>query len=186
MRYVMLLLAAALSVLSTAPAHADLGDELFMLLAGDGVKLDYFGRTVAISGATTIVGADGDDDNGSYSGSAYLFGTATGQQLAKLLPNDGEADDAFGNSVAISGATVIVAAPGDDDNGDLSGSAYLFDVGGAPCPGDLDGDNDVDQDDLGILLTCYEINDGGDCDDDGDTDQSDLGILLAHYGTVCE
>ncbi|MCK4872145.1 MAG: hypothetical protein KAS72_05435 [Phycisphaerales bacterium] len=54
-----------------------------------------------------------------------------------------------------------------------------------PCPGDLDGDGDVDQADLGILLAAYGLNGTGDCDGDGDTDQADLGILLANYGTVC-
>ncbi|MCK4871990.1 MAG: VCBS repeat-containing protein [Phycisphaerales bacterium] len=52
-------------------------------------------------------------------------------------------------------------------------------------PGDLDGDGDVDQADLGILLASYEIDDGGDIDGDGDTDQSDLGMLLANYGQPC-
>jgi glucose/arabinose dehydrogenase/plastocyanin len=49
--------------------------------------------------------------------------------------------------------------------------------------GDLDGDGDVDQADLGILLAAYNSGDGGDLDGDGDTDQADLGILLANYGT---
>ncbi len=51
-----------------------------------------------------------------------------------------------------------------------------------PVLGDLDGDGDVDQADLGILLAAYLISDAGDVDGDGDTDQSDLGILLANYG----
>ncbi len=50
------------------------------------------------------------------------------------------------------------------------------------CPGDVDGDGDTDQSDLGVLLASYGIGGGGDLDDDGDTDQSDLGILLADYG----
>ena len=53
------------------------------------------------------------------------------------------------------------------------------------CPGDLDGDGDIDQSDLGILLSAYLINGDGDIDGDGDTDQSDLGILLANYNTTC-
>jgi hypothetical protein len=57
---------------------------------------------------------------------------------------------------------------------------------GPPCPGDLNGDNYVGQQDLGILLASYEIDGGGDVDGDGDTDQSDLGILLAHYETDCD
>ena len=94
----------------------------------DGAASDFFGHSVAISGATAIVGADLNDDNGDSSGSAYLFDTTTGRQIAKLLPNDGAAFDFFGISVAISGATAIVGAYQDDDNGSASGSAYLFDT----------------------------------------------------------
>jgi hypothetical protein len=50
------------------------------------------------------------------------------------------------------------------------------------CRGDLDGDDQTDQADLGLLLASYEFDDGGDLDGDGDTDQADLGILLADYG----
>ena len=128
MRHLMPLLAAAASVLSTAPAYADLGDQLAKLLATDGAAVDEFGFSVAISGATAIVGALRDDDNGNASGSAYLFDTTTGRQITKLLPDDGAADDLFGVSVAISGATAIGGAWGDDDNGPNSGSAYLFDT----------------------------------------------------------
>jgi Laminin B (Domain IV) len=65
--------------------------------------------------------------------------------------------------------------------------AHLDNVGlhAPPCPGDLDGDRDVDQADLGRLLSSYLVDGGGDLDDDGDTDQADLGILLAHYGQSC-
>ncbi len=54
------------------------------------------------------------------------------------------------------------------------------------CVGDLDGDDDCDQGDLGELLAAYNKDAGGDLDGDGDTDQSDLGILLYKYGTVCD
>ena len=122
------LLGAAVLVLSTAAAQADLGDQLFKLLPDDGAEFDMFGRSVAISGTTAVVGAWQDDDNGDNSGSAYLFDTTTGQQIAKLLPKDGAAVDRFSRSVAISGATAIVGALFDDDNGDGSGSAYLFET----------------------------------------------------------
>ena len=122
------ILAAAVLVLNPAPAQADLGDQLFKLLPNDGAASDFFGYSVAISGTTAIVGAQGDDDNGSNSGSAYLFDTTTGQQIAKLLAKDGAADDRFGRSVAISDAIAIVGSKWDDDNGDKSGSAYLFET----------------------------------------------------------
>ena len=52
------------------------------------------------------------------------------------------------------------------------------------CPGDLDGDGDTDQADLGIFLADWGCTGGciGDLDGDGDTDQGDLGILLAAWG----
>jgi len=55
-------------------------------------------------------------------------------------------------------------------------------VEGLVIPGDLDGDGDVDLNDLAILLASYGIDAGGDIDGDGDTDLSDLAILLSHYG----
>ena len=51
-----------------------------------------------------------------------------GDQLAKLLADDGAVDDWFGRSVAIGGGTAIVGASLNDDNGENSGSAYLFDI----------------------------------------------------------
>lgn len=116
------------TIVLTTPAYADLGDQLFKLLADDGAANDHFGGTVAISGTTAIVGAYFDDDNGTDSGSACLFNTTTGQQIAKLLPDHGAAEDLFGRSVAISGTTAIVGAFQDDDDGTDSGSAYLFDT----------------------------------------------------------
>ena len=104
------------------------GAPLDKLLPTDGADFDQFGVAVAIDGTTAIAGSWNDDDNGDASGSAYLFDTATGLQSFKLLPADGATSDAFGASVAVSGTTAIVGAPGDDDNGAESGSAYLFDT----------------------------------------------------------
>ena len=60
----------------------------------------------------------------------------------------------------------------------------------APCPGDLDGDNDVDLSDLAQLLANYGVTGGatyedGDLDGDGGVDLSDLATLLSVYGTMC-
>ncbi len=64
--------------------------------------------------------------------------------------------------------------------------AYEFgDAGPQPCPGDMDGDRDVDHSDLGILLSLWGATDECDLDCDGDIDQGDLGILLAHWGEGC-
>ena len=91
-------------------------------------EFDGFGNSVAISGNTVIIGSSLDDDAGSESGSAYIF-TRTGtlwSEQAKLTASDAATLDRFGNSVAISGDSVIVGAFLDDDAGPASGSAYIF------------------------------------------------------------
>jgi len=95
------------------------------ITAPDGAEGDGFGSAVAVSGSSVVVGAKGDDDNGSASGSAYLFHT-NGAFEKKLTAPDGLSGDNFGLAVAVSGSSVVVGANLDDDNGFSSGSAYLF------------------------------------------------------------
>jgi FG-GAP repeat len=100
------------------------------LTASDGTGQDYFGKSVAISGDTAIVGAYlavvGANSN---QGSAYVFvrsGTTWTEQQ-KLTASDGAAFDTFGRSVAVLGDTAIVGAQnhavGANSN---QGSAYVF------------------------------------------------------------
>src|SRR5262249_53881388 len=61
-------------------------------------------------------------------GSAYVFvrsGNVWTEQ-AKLLASDGQPNDHFGNSVAISGDTVVVGAHNDNTMYTAVGSAYVF------------------------------------------------------------
>lgn len=44
----------------------------------------------------------------------------------KILPDDGDAEDFFGEFVSIYGDYALIGAPKDDDSGDDSGSAYIF------------------------------------------------------------
>lgn len=108
--------------------EASTGRPVSKLRPDDGRTRDYFGRSVAISSTIAIVGAWGDRDNGLESGSAYIFDTRTGRQIAKLLALDGSAGDRFGSAVAVIGSTAIVGAWGNDDRGADSGSAYIFDI----------------------------------------------------------
>ena len=104
-------------------------NEQIKLNASDGAAYDHFGISVSMSGSYAIVGAEYDDDNGiNNSGSAYIFrydGESWSEQ-AKLTASDGAVGDCFGYSVSISGDYAIVGAVHDDDNGDSSGSAYIF------------------------------------------------------------
>lgn len=47
-------------------------------------------------------------------------------QVEKVIAADAAWDDRFGNSVSISGNTVVVGARYDDDGGDAAGSTYVF------------------------------------------------------------
>ncbi len=101
------------------------------LTASDGAANDYFGFSVAISGDTALVGAVYDDDNGSESGSAYLYerqADGSWSETAKLTASDAASFDNFGISVAIDGDTALVGAYGDNDNGQYTGSAYIYDI----------------------------------------------------------
>ncbi|MCK4658556.1 MAG: hypothetical protein KAV82_03455 [Phycisphaerae bacterium] len=96
------------------------------LLASDGAEDDRFGRSVSISGDTAVIGAPA--TYGYASGSAYVFrfNGLNWVEEAKLLASDGVAGDYFGRSVSVSGDTTVIGAWADDDNGDDSGSAYVF------------------------------------------------------------
>ncbi len=98
------------------------------LLPGDGAAGNQFGNSVSISGDYLIVGAWYDDDNGIYSGSAYLFKRNGGDWIEeqKLTASDGTSNDGFGTSVVISDDIAVIGAIGDDDNATNSGSAYIF------------------------------------------------------------
>lgn len=100
------------------------------LTADDGASGDIFGVRVALDGDTALISARRDDDEkmGVDAGSAYVF-TRTGttwKQQVKLTAPDGEADDRFGRSVALSGETALVGAMFQDTKGENSGSAYVF------------------------------------------------------------
>jgi hypothetical protein len=114
------------------------------LKASNADALDFFGDGVAISRDTLVVGAYGEDGDGSNpgddselsAGAAYVFvrsGTAWSQQ-AYLKASNVEAGDRFGRSVAISADTIVVGAYGEDGNGSgeednsesYAGAAYVF------------------------------------------------------------
>jgi hypothetical protein len=104
------------------------------LAATDGDSEDLFGFSVAVSsdGTTALIGAPGDEDpNGPDAGSVYVFTESGGtwSQQQKLTATDGDREDLFGESVAVSsdGTTALIGASGDEDpNGDNTGSAYVF------------------------------------------------------------
>ena len=99
------------------------------LTAADATANSQFGRAVAISGDTVVVGAWIDDENGTNAGAAYVFdrdADGNWSQSAKLMGSDTTASDYFGWTVDVSGDTVVVGAVYDDPVGSASGAAYVF------------------------------------------------------------
>ncbi len=86
----------------------------------NGDRGDQYGYSVDISGNYIAIGAYKDDHNGLtdvggvyvYSGSGSSWG-----HIGTLYPSDGQSGDHFGNSVGISGRTVIVGAAQKSDLG---------------------------------------------------------------------
>ncbi len=77
-----------------------------------------FGSSVALSGSTLVVGAEGEDD-------AFVFNATTGT----LVQNITSTDPSFGSSVAASGGVVVVGAPFAPMGGNYSaGRAYVFEA----------------------------------------------------------
>ncbi|UCC31980.1 MAG: hypothetical protein JSU86_06810, partial [Phycisphaerales bacterium] len=103
--------------------------DIAQVLPDDGASSDEAGYCVAVDGDLLAVGARGDDDNGSGSGSAYVVRRTDSGWIEeqKLLASDGAPDDQFGSSLAVSGDAVVVGAFGHGDGG----AAYVFRFNGS-------------------------------------------------------
>jgi hypothetical protein len=142
--------------------------------APDADDNDFFGWSVDIDGDTAVVGAYEEDPDGS----AYIFvrtgaGWAFQQKLTSSVSGDGAE---FGNSVAISGDTVVIGASDYDltpnSGGGDHGSAFVFVRSGTTwteqqhlAPSDLtSGDtfgSGVAIDGETIVVGCIACNIGG-------------------------
>jgi hypothetical protein len=121
------------------------------LLASDGEPGDNFGHSVDMNGGIVVVGAPYDDDAETNAGSAYVFAWYLYElvERAKLLPCGGAPFDYFGYAVALGRMPVepywvdrvLVGVPMDDDHGDNSGSAYLFQWHDNDTPDDGEDDH---------------------------------------------
>lgn len=97
---------------------------------------DSFGRAVAISGDTMVVGAQGENGN---KGAAYIYTFVAGawKETQRLAISDAASYTYFGNSVAIDGSTLVVGAYGRSTaTASQAGSAFIFErTGGQWGPG---------------------------------------------------
>lgn len=127
-RFILPAAVMAVAGLGHLPAHAQC--ERAVLDPGDGAAGDLFAYTVSVRPGRACISANLDDDNGENSGSAYMFEplpSGAWSVVAKLTPDDGAPGDEFSrDAVALDGNRLLIGALGDDDRGDRSGSAYVF------------------------------------------------------------
>lgn len=121
----------------TTTSTSPILNEILKLNPTDGFDNDMFGNSVAVSGDIVVVGAYQSDTTGEDSGSAYVFRRSGGNQIYRLVPEDGMPGNQFGYSVDVSSDTIVVGAfagyrtdlPSDlqpvPDRG-VRGAAYLF------------------------------------------------------------
>ena len=106
--------------------HSGQWSQVDKLVPFDGQSGDFFGESVSLSDDHLIVGAPRHDNQ---KGAAYVFKRVNDQWslVKKIAAFDAQAEDYFGESVAIDGPLAMVGAPGDGDNGlTYSGATYVF------------------------------------------------------------
>jgi len=131
------------------------------LTASDGAQGDVFGASVSIDGDTAVIGAYGDDDNGSYSGSTYVYVRSNGvwSEQQKLTASDTAEYDRFGNRVSI--------------NGDIAAIGTY-----ANCDCDFPRQTYVYVRSNGVWSEQAILNDGGEYDDFGSSVSIDDNTVL--------
>ncbi len=128
------------------------------LIANDGIEEDLFGMSVTIEGDTAIVGAPYADLNPNCGplglacneGAAYVYtyNGANWTEIQRLVASDGIENTLFGNTVLISGNSIVASAYNSADPGPTgeAGAAYVYETlaaGRAPFDFDGDGKSDV-------------------------------------------
>jgi hypothetical protein len=113
------------------PVVTDPWAQLAELTASDATDYCFLGISVAMSGDTVVVGADG--EGGQSQGAAYVFvkpksgWQTTSQFTAKLTPQNQQPNALFGGSVSISGSVIVVGAGNETvDYKQGQGAAYVF------------------------------------------------------------
>lgn len=104
--------------------------------ADDPEDYAYFGSCVAVNddGSVIVTGANGDDESAPAAGAVYVLRwDGSNMTQTKITASDSARNDHFGESVAISsnGNVIAVGSPDDDDNGEGSGSLYVFQWSGS-------------------------------------------------------
>ncbi len=121
-------------VYSRNQGGTDVWGEIKKLTASDAGATHTFGRSVAVSLDTALVGANGATGSVASSGAVYAFerdlgGPNNWGESQKLINSDGISSSDFGWSLALEEDLAVIGAPGHNQTGAFSGVAYLFSRG---------------------------------------------------------
>ena len=102
--------------------------EIDKIIASEGEEGDLYGIWVSLDGDTAMVGAVSDDELANGAGAVYVIERVDGvwTEVDKLTASDGAEADVFGWFISLSGDLAVISSRWDDDLGDNSGSAYVF------------------------------------------------------------
>ena len=125
-------------------------------------------QAMALEGDILVIGESQDPTPGSVT--IYQRDLATCQWLVvqQLMPSASSDGDGFGTSIAISGRTIAVGAPGDDELAPNAGAAYVFAANGLLR--DCNGNGTEDQEDIASGFSV-------DCNDNGRPDECDISCV---------
>ena len=119
-----------------------------------------YGRFLAMSGDTTVVGAGKSDVGGTNYGRAYVY-TGNGVAQANFTASDVQAHQEFASSVDIHGDLIVCGSPAKQEGGTERGAAYVFERSGTtwtqkakltPSDGATVGNSNK----FGIAVACYQ------------------------------
>lgn len=105
-------------------------DEVIKLEPDELEKGDQFGITVKINDDYAFIASIKDDYNGENSGAVYVFKKINENWTfaQKIYAPDGDEEDYFGIDIALGDSIVAIGSYFDDDNGENSGSTYIYRV----------------------------------------------------------
>ncbi|MGB3729529.1 MAG: hypothetical protein WBA70_09810, partial [Thermodesulfobacteriota bacterium] len=148
-------------------ANPDVTTTETRIAASDPNATDRFGTSVSIFGDMVVIGSTGQDIGEpaqpgtiSNSGSAYIYQrTAPGVwgNEQELFASDPSTSAIFGQSVSISGDTILVGSPQADDVAAEQGAGYFFDLSAMLTiekETNPDGGTDFDFSGTGFSATC--------------------------------
>ena len=146
------------------------GELLEKVQAPDGEADHEFGKTLAMEGATMLVGAPD-------IGSVYMFDTVSGHLIRQWKePVEGME---LGDAIAMSGNRAVFAAPGDfseyEEEELPTGAVYVYDIDRADLA-DVNGDGSVTAEDLDAISAAVRegvSDEATDINGDGNVDLTD-------------